>query len=538
MDPRTSAFLTLVAAAAIAPAARGQCSPVRQAKLEAGSAAGAEAGHAVALEGDMLVVGVAANGSASVYRRDHGGPDQWGQVAVLQGAPPAAGDLFGEAVAIAGDTILVGAPGYVGPGHGSRAYVFARDLGGPDNWGLAVTLEGNALPLWSGFDKYGLALGLFDDWAVIGAMHDNEKGIQAGAVHFHHRDAGGPGQWGRVKKAKGKAGEELGSVVAVGEGYALVGSTGAQPKVFRWVGATWAADGSLPQAVSGPALAVFGETALVGSPTTSISGAPTKKEGIVHVLKRKQGTWKKTRTLTAATPQSYSEFGASVALTADVAAVGQAAFAFPYPTGSVLLFDPNAAWVQTAEIHPPDARIGDRFGASVAASGGVAVMGSPFDDTIAGLDAGSASVYLPLQLVPRAFCLSSLSSSGCQPAASAVGTASASAASGFTVTVAAVEGQASGLLYFGANGTQVQSWGTVSFQCVAPPIRRTGLQNSGGTSGACDGALSLDFNAWMAAHPGALRAGDTIGVQAWYRDPSNTSSTQLLSEGLRFSICP
>ena len=61
-----------------------------------------------------------------------------------------------------------------------------------------------------------------------------------------------------------------------------------------------------------------------------------------------------------------------------------------------------------------------------------------------------------------------------------------------------------------------------------------------GSTGACDGALVLDWNAFIAANPTALGApfagGDSVDVQAWFRDPPSPKSTSL-SNALTFVVC-
>ena len=73
------------------------------------------------------------------------------------------------------------------------------------------------------------------------------------------------------------------------------------------------------------------------------------------------------------------------------------------------------------------------------------------------------------------------------------------------------------------------------------PLQRTPLQSSGGTAGACDGALQLNWNAFLAAQSGVLgvpfSSGDHVFVQAWFRDPSAVKGTNL-SNALAFPIAP
>jgi hypothetical protein len=139
------------------------------------------------------------------------------------------------------------------------------------------------------------------------------------------------------------------------------------------------------------------------------------------------------------------------------------------------------------------------------------------------------------------YCTAGTTASGCNAAISSTGVPSLSAASGFVVSVATIEGDKDGILFFGANGHQANAWGSgTSFQCVVPPVKRTGLQNGVGTPGACDGSYALDFNAWMAANPTrAPAAGEEVSMQAWFRDPQNTGNqTTSLSDAVRFGVCP
>jgi hypothetical protein len=67
------------------------------------------------------------------------------------------------------------------------------------------------------------------------------------------------------------------------------------------------------------------------------------------------------------------------------------------------------------------------------------------------------------------------------------------------------------------------------------------VQSSGGAAGACNGQLTVDWNAFIASTPTALGApfshGDAINVQAWFRDPPS-SKTTALSNALSVSVCP
>ena len=68
-----------------------------------------------------------------------------------------------------------------------------------------------------------------------------------------------------------------------------------------------------------------------------------------------------------------------------------------------------------------------------------------------------------------------------------------------------------------------------------------GVQNSGGTLGACDGLMSIDWNAYIAGNPLAVgvpfAGGETVYAQAWFRDPPAPKTTSL-SDALQFMVQP
>ena len=142
---------------------------------------------------------------------------------------------------------------------------------------------------------------------------------------------------------------------------------------------------------------------------------------------------------------------------------------------------------------------------------------------------------------PVNYCTAGTSASGCQATLSATGTPSATAPTGFFLNASSVEGQKSGLFFFGTNGRQANPWGNgTSLQCVTPPVARAGLLGLSGTVGLCDGSFSQDLNArWTAKPAQNPGAGTVTQAQLWYRDPLNTSNqTTSLSDAIEFTVAP
>lgn len=185
-----------------------------------------------------------------------------------------------------------------------------------------------------------------------------------------------------------------------------------------------------------------------------------------------------------------------------------------------------------ANFVAPNATVQLRFRASDTGSG--SIVEAAIDDFVV-RDVDCATI--------ASYCTAGTSAAGCVATLSSSGAPSAASSGAFTVSANGMEGQRTGLVFYGVSGESSATWfpGSSSFLCVKTPTQRTPSQSSGGTFGACDGLLSLDWNNYIATHPTALgtpfSAGDDVWIQAWFRDPPSPGSTSL-SNGLRFTVGP
>lgn len=145
---------------------------------------------------------------------------------------------------------------------------------------------------------------------------------------------------------------------------------------------------------------------------------------------------------------------------------------------------------------------------------------------------------------PQSFCTPGTSSNGCTARLTASAQPSLSGSHACLLTASGVDGQRSGLIFYGLDNSCFVPvpWGaSSSWLCVRAPLQRTPLASSGGTSGACDGALTLDWNGFSQSHPNALGQPWSVGarafVQAWYRDPPSPKTTTL-SDALLLTYVP
>jgi hypothetical protein len=284
------------------------------------------------------------------------------------------------------------------------------------------------------------------------------------------------------------------------------------------------------------------------------------------VFVRSGSVWSQQAYLKASNTGTADSFGNSVAVSGDTVVVGAPVEASnatgvngdqadnsAFRSGAAYVFvRSGGVWSQQAYLKASNSGADDYFGDSVGVSGDTVVVGASSEASNAtgvngnqsnNTSANAGAVYVFAPPVSVAYCTAGTSTNGCVPSISSTGTPSSAATSGFFIDVANVEGQKQGLVFYGLSGPVAApvTLGSPSFFCVKSPTQRLNAQNSGGTLGACDGNLSRDWLAFVAANPGALgapfSAGQVVNAQAWYRDPPAVSKTNL-SNALEFVTRP
>ena len=314
-------------------------------------------GRSVSLYGDTALVGApddddkgSASGSAYVFNR-LGNGGGWKQTAKLVATDGAAGDLFGEAVSLYGDTALVGARlDDDKAGSSGSAYVFEHLSNGSD-WVQTAKLVASD---GSYGDEFGVSVSLYGDTALIGVYGDQEKGPASGSAHVFERLANESG-WTRVA--------------------VLVPSDGA---IADWIGYS---------------VSLYEDIALLGSYRDDDMGSSS---GSAYIFERlNDGSWTQAAKLVASDAVGSDEFGYSVSVYYTTALIGAR-----YDddkgsnSGSVYVFDRlnNGSWIQTAKLVASDGVAGDVFGASVSLYNRTALVGAHQDDD-SGSNSGSAYVF-------------------------------------------------------------------------------------------------------------------------------------------------
>jgi FG-GAP repeat len=197
------------------------------------AADGARFGYSATVGGDTVVVGAfldpeggVDSGAAYVFDRDQGGVGLWGQVTKLTATDAAAGARFGFSASIDADLVVIGADRDSGTvNEGGAAYLFDRNLGGPDAWGERTKLVPSDA---AAEDNAGSTVGIFGDFIVVGSGYHDAVADDAGAAYVYSRNTGGPDTWGEYQKivaSDGVLGDRFGHKgVAVGRDWMVVGA--------------------------------------------------------------------------------------------------------------------------------------------------------------------------------------------------------------------------------------------------------------------------------------------------------------------------
>ena len=307
-------------------------------------------GDSVDLDGDTAIIGApfdrylgAQIGSAYVYTKSPTG--DWSSTTRLVNADPTIGCGFGQAVAVSGDTVIVGAPFQTNNGFDSgSAYIFERQTDG--TW-----LEVKQVDAADGEedDRFGYAVALSGNVALIGAYGDNDS---SGSVYVYERQS--TGSWTFITKFNSPA-----------------------PEASEFFGAY---------------LDLSGDTAVICQYDDVIG----YRSGSVYVLDRQSdGIWSMTTRLTASDGAAYDYFGRSLAISGDQIIVGaDSDDDNGFDSGSAYIFTKHedGTWNETAKLLASDGSSGDIFGSAVAISGNTALVGAKYNNHL-GFITGSAYVF-------------------------------------------------------------------------------------------------------------------------------------------------
>jgi hypothetical protein len=345
------------------------------AKLTAsGGLAGDNFGSATAISGNTVVIGacsqsgVCNNGPGKVYifvKPSSGWVTTSRFKAELTASDGVATDGFGGTVGISGNTVVVGSPqsnGTTATGPG-KAYVFVKPTSGWANMSETAELNASGAQIGDGAAEVSVANN--GAIAFVGAP-GTTVGSKAGqgAAYIFLRPASG---WKTTSKFKAR----------------LIASNGAAGDAFGFCQA-----GSV-------CISSDGKTVVAGAP--QISGGPGKAYVFVEPATGWASTSAYTAQLTASNGVTGDLFGWSVSVSSNGGTAAIGALGVNSATGAVYVFaKPSSGWRTTShfnsELIPSDGVSGDVFGFSSSLSGSDVLVGAlnhPF-----GANPGPGTTYV------------------------------------------------------------------------------------------------------------------------------------------------
>jgi hypothetical protein len=198
--------------------------------------------------------------------------------------------------------------------------------------------------------------------------------------------------------------DQFGCSVAVSGTTAVIGANALDKDagaayVYVRSGATWRRQATLTDPAGGEN-DLFGSSVAVSSTaagTIAVIGAPgagANGAGLAYVYVRSGKTWRRQAALTDPNGQSEDNFGASVAVSGTIAVIG--AYGVNKTRGAAYMFARSGGtWRLQAAFDDPSGHLSDEFGWSVTVSGTTAVIGDPGRE-LSSTDhaAGAAFVYV------------------------------------------------------------------------------------------------------------------------------------------------
>jgi len=261
-------------------------------------------------------------------------------------------------------------------------------------------------------DQFAEAVAVSGNTAVVGAYNANiSSNADQGAVYVFVRSGASWSLQQKLVAADGVAGDGFGVSVAVQGDTLLVGAyaadKGLEPSeadrgaayIFTRAGTTWSQQQKLTPSdgtggdIFGFSVSLNNDSAIIGAPLKDVAGAD---QGAAYVFTRSAGTWAEQQRLTSSDGAEDDAFGVSVSNESDTAVIG--ALRHDVGTngnqGAVYVFTRSGVtWAQQQELTAGDGGPNDQFGVSIGLSGNSIVVGANFKDNGPNLGQGAAYVF-------------------------------------------------------------------------------------------------------------------------------------------------
>ncbi len=252
-------------------------------------------------------------------------------------------------------------------------------------------------------DMFGSSVSADGNTAIIGAIYDDDNGLNSGSAYvFVRSETGEWTQQAKLNASDGAAGDYFGYSVALKGNTVVVGSpwdddqgdTSGSAYIFvRSETGEWTQQAKL-NASDGAAGDYFGYSVTVNDDGTTLIGAwgdddQGSLSGSAYVFVYSETGWTQQAKLTASDGAVNNLFGRSVSISDNTVLVG----AVFNRTAYVFVRSETGEWTQQAKLTASDLVPGGYFAFSVSLDGNTALIGD-FGDAGSGHSSGSAYIFI------------------------------------------------------------------------------------------------------------------------------------------------
>ena len=260
------------------------------------------------------------------------------------------------------------------------------------------------------YDFFGNSVSISDDTAVVGAVEDDDKGVDSGSAYVFRYNGSAWVQEAKLTASDGEADDYFGVSVSISGDMVVVGAYGddgvpansGSAYIFRYDGNNWVEEAILTASdgaegdLFGYSVSISGDTVVVGAVFGDDNSVTDSGSAYVFVryLDGTDYTWEQEAKLTASDAAEGDYFGYSVSISDNTVVVGAVEDDDKgVDSGSVYVFSHDGTWVEDTKLTASDAAEGDYFGNSVSISGDTVIVGAMWDDDDSVTDSGSAYVF-------------------------------------------------------------------------------------------------------------------------------------------------
>lgn len=388
-------------------------------------------GFSIDIDGDYAIVGarwddvngVINAGSAYIFKYDD---TSWVEEAKLYAPDGSEGDWFGHAVSISGDYAFISAVSDETSGKSSGSiYVFKRD-------GTTWTQEQKILvPISNGNPAidFGWSICIEGDYALVGAINDNDLGDSSGSTYVFKYDGSTWNQEQKLLPADGKTWAYFGYCISIDGDYAIIGARAdnyiGAAYIYKLEGATWTerqklvpGDGATGD-YFGKSVSMNGDYAIIGSTCDDDNG---EDSGSAYIFKNDGSSWIQEAKIIASDGEPEEEFGWAVSINGDHAVIGVSSDdENGMNSGSAYIFKRDGLdWTEQTKLVPSDGGYWEQFGHAVSMKEDSAFICAVYDDEN-GQYSGSTYVYERIVKEPDLDCTGTLSWDNIAPEATVTG---------------------------------------------------------------------------------------------------------------------